>query len=260
MAWLRKPDNPYFSKALVNRVWAHYFGRGIIDPPDNLSAFNPATHPELLQELSAGFVASKYDLRWLHRTILQSRTYQQASRPAAGAEADRTHYASFPLRRHSAEVLLDALNTATGTTENMDMKYHHWPEVMTTVQAPFLPQNKFVTFVLETYGRPQRNAAVQCDCERDSSGSIFQVLTLANHPRVWEKIKDPNGRIAKLLKSASDDEHRLGELFLATVSRLPTKEERDACEKFIAAAGLPEEGWQNVLWSLLNTREFLLQH
>ncbi len=260
VAWMRKPDNPYFARAIVNRVWASYFGRGIIDPPDNLSAFNPATHPELLKELYDGFIANKYDLRWLHRTILNSRTYQQDSTPAKGAEADRTHYAFFPLRRLPAEVMLDALNTATGTTEKMDMKYHHWPEEMKTVEVPFAPRNAFVTFVLDTYGRPKRNSAVQCDCEREGASSIFQVLTLANHPRVWEKIRDPQGRVAKLLKDVTDDTNRVDALFLATVSRLPSATERDACLKFVKEAESAEKGFQGVLWSLLNTREFLIQH
>lgn len=260
MQWMRKSDNPFFARAIVNRVWAHYFGRGIIDPPDNLSAFNPATHPELLQELSAGFVKNKYDLRWLHRTIVSSRTYQQSHQPAAGSETDRTHYAFFPMRRMSAEVLLDALNSATGTREEMDMKYYHWPDSMKAVQVPFAPKNPFVSFVLETYGRPQRNSAVQCDCERDSSGSIFQVLTLANHPRVWEKIKEPNGRVAGLTKSGSNTSRQVEDLYLATVSRLPSDIEREACLKFIETSSSPEHGLQNVLWSLLNTREFLLQH
>jgi len=127
VAWMRKPDNPYFARAIVNRVWAHYFGRGLIDPPDNLSAFSPATHPELLKELCDGFVKNKYDLRWLHRTILNSRTYQQATTPVEGSAADRANYAYAPLRRLPAEVLLDSLNVATGTTEKMDMKFHHWP-------------------------------------------------------------------------------------------------------------------------------------
>ena len=260
MAWMRKPDNPYFAKAIVNRVWASYFGRGIIDPPDNLSAFNPATHPELLKELCDGFVANKYDLRWLHRTILNSRTYQQTCTPAKGAEADRTHYAYFPLRRLPAEVMLDALNSATGTTEKMDMKYNHWPDEMKTVEVPFAPKNAFVTFVLETYGRPKRNSAVQCDCEREGASSIFQVLTLANHPRVWEKIRDPNGRVAKVMKESSDDAKRVESLFLATVSRPPSAAERDACLKFVAGAESLEKGFQGVLWGLVNTREFLLQH
>lgn len=260
MDWMRRPDNPYFAKSIVNRVWAHYFGRGIIDPPDNLSAFNPATHPELLNELCDGFVKNKYDLRWLHRTILNSRTYQQDSTPAKGAETDRTHYAAFPLRRLPAEVMLDALNTATGTTEKMDMKYHHWPEELKTIEVPFMPRNPFVSFVLETYGRPSRNSAVQCDCEREGASSIFQVLTLANHPHVWEKIRDPNGRVAKLLKETKEDSKRVELLFLATVSRLPTATERDACLKFVAEAESAEKGYQGVLWGLLNTREFLLQH
>jgi hypothetical protein len=290
VAWMRSPDNPYFARAIVNRVWAHYFGRGIIDPPDNLSAFNPATHPELLDQLCQGFIANAYDLRWLHRVILTSRTYQQSSTPAAGSEADRTHYAAFPLRRLPAEVLVDALNTATGTTENMDMKYHHWPESMTTVQVPFAPRNPFVAYMLETYGRPPRNAAVQCDCERDANGSVFHVLTLANHPRVWEKIKDPGGRVAKLIRDERALADKVDELFLATVSRFPSEEERSACVAFLTNSQEAESGsssekataekgtadkasaekqlaegamagaWYGILWSLLNTREFLLQH
>ena len=258
--WLRRPDNPYFARAIVNRVWAHYFGRGIVDPPDNLSAFNPATHPELLRELGDGFVKNKYDLRWLHRTILNSRTYQQSSVPQPESAGDRANYAAFPLRRLPAEVLLDALNSATGTAEKMDMKYHHWPEEMKTVEVPFAPKNPFVEFVLETYGRPKRNAAVQCDCERDGGASVFQVLTLANHPRMWEKIRDPNGRAAKLAKATTADESKVDELFLATVGRSPAESERDACLKYLKAAESAEKGLQGVLWSLVNTREFLLQH
>src|SRR5262249_27015552 len=151
----------------------HYFGRGLVDPPDNLSSFNPATHPGLLKDLADGFVRNRYDLRWLHRTILASRTYQQAG-AADVATADRVNYAAFPLRRLPAEVLLDALNAATGTRENMDMKYYHWPEDVRAVEVPFAPRNAFVAFVLENFGRPRRNAAVQCDCERDGSASVLQ--------------------------------------------------------------------------------------
>jgi hypothetical protein len=255
MAWMRQPDNPFFAKAIVNRVWAHYLGRGLVDPPDHLSPFNPATHPELLKELCDRFVASGYDLRWLHRTILSSRTYQQA-----GGSADRANYAAFPARRLPAEVLLDALNAATGTAEKMDMRYYHWPDDLKAVEVPYPPRNEFVAFVLENFGRPKRNAAVQCDCERDGGASVFQVLTLANHPRVWEKIRDPNGRAAKLAKEAGDADKKVEELFLATVSRLPTDTEWAACRKYLRAAESPEKGLQGVLWGLINTREFLLQH
>jgi hypothetical protein len=261
VAWLRKPDNPFFAKAIVNRVWAHYFGRGIIDPPDNLSSFNPATHPELLKELCDGFIQNKYDLRWLHRTILNSRTYQQSSAATKENEADRANYAYFMMRRLGAEVFLDALNTATGTTEKMDMKFHHWPEEMKTVEVPFPPsQNAFVSYILDNFGRPKRNSAVQCDCERESGASVFQVLTLANHPRLWDKIKEPNGRVSKVLKEQTDETKRVEELFLSTVSRLPTETEWIACLSYLKNAESPEKGLQGVLWSLLNTREFLVQH
>jgi hypothetical protein len=259
-AWMRRPDNPFFARAIVNRVWAHYFGRGNVDPPDNLSPFNPATHPELLNELCAQFIKNGYDLRWLHRTILASRTYQQNSRPPAASARDRSNYAYFYYRRLPAEVLLDALNQATGTTENMDMKYFHWPESIKTVEIPFRPRNEFVNFVLEQFGRPARNSASQCDCERDPSVSILQVLSLANHPRVWQKIADPKGRVAGLVKTVKEDQARIDELFLGTVSRLPDEVERQACLKYLRRAETPEKGLQGVLWGLLNTREFLLQH
>lgn len=260
MSWMRRPDNAYFARAIVNRVWAHYFGRGLIDPPDNLSAFNPATHPQLLQELGNGFIQNKYDLRWLHRTILNSRTYQQSSTAPSASAADRVNYASFPIRRLPAEVMLDALNSATGTVENLDMKYFHWPEELKTVEAPYPPRNPFVAFVLENFGRPKRNAAVQCDCERDGSASVLQVLALANHPRVWEKIRAPSGRVAKLAKTALSEDDKVEELFLASVSRPPSGDEREACRKHLQAAESSEKGLQGILWSLINTREFLLQH
>src|SRR5262249_50003192 len=113
-AWLRRPDNPHFARRIVNRVWAPYFGRGIVGPPAHPAPFNPASHPELLQELCRQFVRHKYDLNWLHRTILRSRTYQQSSTATRANAPDRSNYAFFYFRRLPAEVLLDALNQATG--------------------------------------------------------------------------------------------------------------------------------------------------
>jgi hypothetical protein len=128
------------------------------------------------------------------------------------------------------------------------------------VEVPFAPKNAFVTFMLENFGKPKRNSAVQCDCERDGNASIFQVLTLANHPRIWEKLAEPNGRVAQILKDVSDDSARVEEVFLSTVGRLPSDTEREACLKYMKAAETPAKGLQGVMWSLLNTREFLLQH
>ncbi|MBL8798754.1 MAG: DUF1553 domain-containing protein [Planctomycetia bacterium] len=269
MAWLRRPDNPYFAKAIVNRVWAHYFGRGIVDPPDNLSPFNPATHPELLQALAQGFVASGYDLRWLHRTILHSGTYQRSSTATPANELDRANYATFYFRRLPAEVLIDLLNQTTGTTEKMGMERYHWPAHLKAIELPMPPKgaaggdaptNAFVHFMLESFGKPARNAAVQCDCERDPSATMLQVLSLANHPRVWEKIADPQGRAARIAKDTSDNRQRIEELYLTTLSRYPTDAERRACEQYLKGASSPVQGVQGVLWGLINTREFLLNH
>lgn len=258
--WLTRPDNPYFAKAIVNRVWAHYFGRGLIDPPDNLSPFNPATHPELLEELCRQFIQNGYDLKWLHRKILNSRTYQQSSLASGANQMDRQNYAYFYFRRLPAEVLLDALNQATGTTENMQMQYWKWPEGLRTVEIPFRPRNEFVSFLLEQFGRPRRNSAVQCDCERDSNASILQVMSFANHPHILEKIADPSGRVAEVLKATSDENGRIEEVFLGTLSRFPTSAEREACVTYLHQAESPEKGLRGVMWSLINTREFLLQH
>jgi hypothetical protein len=260
MAWLRRPDNPYFAKAIVNRVWASYFGRGIIDPPDNLSSFNPPSHPELLQELSRAFIEHQYDLKWLHRTILRTRTYQQSSMAGKDNDADRANYAYFYYRRLPAEVLVDALNQATGTTEKMDMDYFFWPANLKTVEAPYTPRNTFVTFMLANFGKPKRNSAVQCDCERDGNPSVLQVLSFANHPRVWAKIADDKGRIARILQEFSDEDRRIEEIFLVSVGRLPRDSEMRACREHLRQSSSPARGFQGILWSLLNTREFVLQH
>ncbi len=260
MDWLRRPDNPFFARALVNRVWAHYFSRGIVDPPDNLSPLNPASHPGLLKELGDGFIKNGFDLKWLHRTILQSRTYQQSSKMSSANAMDRSNYACFYCRRLPVEVLLDALNQATGTTEPMKMNFYHWPDNLKTVEIPYAPRNDFVVFMFDQFGRPARNTASQCDCERDAGVSILQVMSLANHPRVRQKIEDPKGQVARIVKEIKDDNARIEELFLSTLGRLPKEKERQASLTYLKESESAEKGLHGVLWSLLNTREFVLQH
>jgi hypothetical protein len=260
VAWLRRPDNRFFARALVNRIWAHYFGRGIVDPPDHLSPLNPPTHPELLDELCREFIRHGYDLKWLHRTILSSRTYQQSSQATAANVGDRSNYAYFYYRRLPAEVLVDAINQATGTADDLDMKYFHWPPGWKTVEIPYPPRNAFVAFLLEQFGRPERNSAVQCDCERDASASVLQVLSLANHPRIRQKIADKSGRVARILQQYADDSRRIEEVFLAVLCRPPDSGERQACLDYLRGSPSAAAGLRGVMWSLLNTREFLLQH
>ncbi len=263
VAWLRTPDNPFFARAMVNRVWAHYFGRGIIDPPDHLSPLNPPSHPELLDALSKGFIENKYDLKWLHRTILASRTYQQSAATNATNRTDLTNYASAYLRRLPAEVLVDAVNHATGGTETYP------PELFLPAGAKAVEvaggtggdrARASLQYAFSIFGRPMRNPDVQCDCERDGKPTIVQTLYLANHPAVHAKISDPKGRVATLLKAVANDENRIEELYLWTLSRLPTNDERQVCLKYVKDAPIPQRGYEDVLWSLLNTREFLLNH
>lgn len=123
-----------------------------------------------------------------------------------------------------------------------------------------MPRNSFVTFMLEQFGRPKRNSAIQCDCERDSNASVLQVMSFANHPHVWKKIADSSGRAAMILKNETTDSDRIDEVFLGSLSRFPSDDERKACIKYLSGAETPAKGLQGVLWSLLNTREFLLQH
>ncbi|MBY0521817.1 MAG: DUF1549 and DUF1553 domain-containing protein [Gemmataceae bacterium] len=263
MAWLRQPDNPFFAKAIVNRVWAHYFGRGIVDPPDHLSPLNPPSHPELLAELTTGFIANKYDLKWLHRTILHSRTYQQSARTNATSKTDTRNYASFYPRRLPAEVLVDALNHATGGKETYPAELRlpadaRAIEVAGSVEAG--KERASLAYAFRIFGRPLRAGDVQCDCERDSTPTVVQTLYLANHPRVLEKINSQQGRLAQITKDLADDGKRIEELFLWTLSRLPTDEERQACSTLLKESSSTKQGMQDLLWSLLNTKEFLLNY
>src|SRR5262249_6192901 len=136
----------------------------------------------------------------------------------------------------------------------------HWRPEWKTIEIPYTPKNAYVTFMLEQFGRPQRNSGVQCDCERDSNASVLQVLSLANHPRIRQKIADDKGHVARILKAQPDNAKRIDELYLLTLSRAPSAEERDACLKYVQESATPAEGLRGVMWSLLNTREFLLQH
>jgi hypothetical protein len=263
VAWLRQADNPFFARAIVNRVWAHYFGRGIIDPPDHLSPLNPPSHPELLNELCADFIKHGYDLKHLHRLILNSRTYQQSARTNATNRNDSANYASFYLRRLPAEVLVDALNHATGGSETYPPELH-LPAGAKAMEVAGSTGNDrsraSLQYAFQIFGRPRRSPEVQCDCERDTKPTIVQTLFLANHPAVQQKIADPKGRIAQIVKAIPTDEKRIEEVFLWTLSRSPTPEEMQACVRHLKESPTPERGLQDVLWGLLNTKEFLLNH
>jgi len=263
VAWLRRADNPFFARAMVNRVWAHYFGRGLIDPADHLSPLNPPSHPELLDALAKGFIENKYDLKWLHRTVLNSRTYQQSARPHETAKGDRRNYASFPLRRLPAEVLLDAVNQATGGAESFPARLF-LPSGARAMEVAGVTgaenDRASLAYAFQIFGRPARNGLVQCDCERDPSPTIVQALYLANHPQLREKIASPTGRVAKIVKDFADDTKRVEEVFLWTVGRLPSKNDLAAVLEYVKASTSAQRGLEDLMWGLMNTREFSLNH
>ena len=260
--WLRQSDNPFFSRAIVNRVWAHYFGRGIVDPPDHLSPLNPPSHPELLDELARKFIENKYNLKWLHRTIVSSRTYQQTSSPG-GYTAARTNFAYFQLRRMPAEVLVDAVNTATGSAENYPEKLY-LPQGAKAIEVAGVTsrenQSAEIGYAFKIFGRPLRSTEVQCDCERDTNATIVQTLYLANHPHVRDKIYNKNGRVAQIVAELVDDDRRIEEIYLTAVGRLPMDGERQSCLSYVQERDSSLKSFQDVMWTLLNTREFILNH
>ena len=266
MAWFRQPDNPFFATAMVNRAWAHYFGRGLVDPPDQLSPLNPPSHPELLQELSAGFVKSGYDLQWLHRTIVTSRTYQLSSVPNATNRTDSRNYARFYLRRLPAELVLDALNHVTGSSETFPAELRMPPGSRVLDLAGGVPNDRkdpkasALAYALQIFGRPLRNAEVQCDCERESAASMVQTIFLVNHPEVREKIANPQGRIAAIVKDHADDARRVDEAFLWVLSRMPTPEEKAKGVEYVKGSASAQRGVEGLFRALMLADEFILNH
>jgi len=253
--WLRQSDNPFFARSFVNRVWAHYFGMGLVDPVDNFSVANPPSNEKLLDALAKDFVESKYDIRKLERTILNSRTYQLSAIPNESNKHDRNGHARAYPRRMMAEVVVDVLNSALGATENFG------PEVQPGARAievavNRLQQNPNLTNVFRLFGRPPR--ASTCDCERPAEPALPQTLFLMTDPQLQTKIA--GGRVKDLLASKKTDEEAIDELFLATLCRLPSDKERASMTAHVKGKNNRQAGLVDVVWALINTREFILNH
>jgi hypothetical protein len=252
--WLVRPDNPYFARAVVNRVWAHYFGSGLVEPVDNLAAANPPTNPHLLDALARAFTEHRYDLRWLERTLLGSRTYQLSAMPNATNAGDRTNYSHAYPRRLLAEVALDMVNDAVGTTEDFGADAR--PGARAVEVAPSRPRRREADRVLRLFGRPARAAV--CDCERPAEPTLSQTLFLMADGDLRRKIQ--RGRLPRLLAEKRSDEAILDELFLTALARLPDQAEKQAALKQIEKKRDRLAAYTDILWALLNTREFILNH
>jgi hypothetical protein len=252
--WLARPDHPFFARSFVNRVWAHYFGTGLVEPVDGFSAANPPANAALLDALARDFTAHGHDIRRLERTILTSRTYQLSSRPNAGNARDRGNYARAPVRRMLAEVVVDVLNSALGVEEDFGPDAPpgaHAIEVATNrVRSPGLAR------VFRVFGRPPRTAT--CDCERPAEPALPQTLFLMTDPGLLRKFR--TGRLGKLLAEKRSDDAVIEELFLATLSRFPDEREWRAAREHVRGAPDRRAAFVDMLWALCNTREFILNH
>jgi hypothetical protein len=253
-AWLVRPDNPFFARSLVNRVWAKYFGTGLVEPVDNFSVANPPSNERLLDALARDFVAHGYDLRHLERTILNSRTYQLSALPNATNADDRHNFSRAAVRRLPAEVVVDVLNAALGVTEDFGPDVP--PGSRAVEIAPNRIRNEHLAYIFRIFGRPARTAA--CDCERSMEPALPQTLFLLTDPTLLNKIT--TGRLQKLLAEQKTDEEILDELFLATLGRFPDANEKRSALEYVQDKKDRQAAFVDTLWALLNTREFILNH
>jgi hypothetical protein len=253
-AWLVRPDNPFFARSFVNRVWAHYFGSGLVEPVDNFSAANPPSNGRLLDALARDFSAHGYDIHLLECTILTSRTYQVSARPNATNAGDRTNFSHARPRRLMAEVVVDVLNSALGVSEGFgnDMP----PGTHAIEVAPNRVANGDLDYIFQIFGRPPRTAT--CDCERPAEPALPQTLFLMTDQNLLRKLA--GGRLRHLLTGRKTDGQVLDELFLATLSRHPREREKRAALEHVRTKQDRQAAFVNVLWALLNTREFILNH
>jgi hypothetical protein len=249
--WMAKPDNPFFARALVNRLWGHLMGRGLVDPVDDMRETNPPSNPELLDALAKDFIAHKFDVKQMLRTICNSRTYQLSAEPTEHNRHDRQNHARFYARRLIAEVLHDAADQVCGTRTQ-------FPKMSKQSRAVDLPHEGFGSYFLDVFDRPPRSSA--CECARSGGASLSQVLHLAISGEMERKIGAGNGRIAKLMERKAAPEQAVEELYLAAFSRVPTEAERQQALEYLRRQADSRKGLEDLAWALLNSREFLFNH
>ncbi len=253
--WMTDAKNPYFAKAVSNRYWAHFFGRGIVDPLDDMRVTNPPSNPELLDALAKNFTEGKYSLKSLIKTIVKSRTYQLSAIPNEFNKHDKQAYARYYPKRLGAEVLLDALCQVTDSPS----QFGGLPlDKFAPKRAIQLPDESYSSYFLDVFGRPQRISA--CECERVSDANLAQALHLLNSDEVQGKLSRPGGR-AESLANAKDtrpDAEKIEELFLWSFGRKPSPEDTKAALDHIKKnEANKKNAYENILWALINTKEFI---
>jgi hypothetical protein len=252
--WLITPQNPWFTRNIANRVWAWLFGRGIIHEPDDIRADNPPSNPELLAYLERELINSHYDLKHLYRLILNSQTYQLSSIPKSKDPASAANFASYPLRRLEAEVLIDALNLITGTTEKYSSPI---PEPFTFIpenqRAIALPDGSISSSFLELFGKPPRDTGFES--ERAARPTAAQRLHMLNSSHIQQKIEG-SAKLQVLMQSKGTGRDIVNSVYLTILSRYPTDDEL----KTVGAYGKGRDTVLDLAWALVNSPEFLYRH
>ena len=249
--WLTSAENPWFAQNIANRVWDHFFGRGIVDPPDDVRVSNPPANAALLEELGKRLVEYDYDLRRLIRDICTSNTYQLSTQPREGSVADEANFATASVRRMPAEMLLDAVAQVTNT----DVKFRSLPLGARAVQVA---DGKSGNYFLDVFGRPPRDSA--CTCERRNEPTLAQTLHLINGETLTTAIQAGDGRLAKRVAEEAPTEAIVDELYLAAYARPPRDDERQRLVDYVAASEDRKLALEDAYWSILNSKEFIFNH
>jgi hypothetical protein len=249
--WMTEPDNPYFARAFVNRMWAHFFGRGLVDPLDDLRVTNPASNEPLLDALAQEFINSGFDMRHIVELICSSTTYQLSSKPNDYNLDETQNHSRFYPQRLKAEVLLDAIDQATG----VPTRYTGLPKGTRALQ---LPDEGYSNEFLKLFGRPPRDSA--CECERSAEPSLTQSLYVMNDRFMLGKLAAGSGLAARLAGEKREPAEKIREMFLTVLSRKPTAQEQQEAAAYLAGEGDAKKAYGNLLWVLLNTKEFLYVH
>lgn len=249
--WLTRADNPWFARNLANRLWAHFLGRGLVEPVDDVRATNPPTNPELLDALAKHMTDQKFDVKQLIRAIAASRTYQLSTKPNKTNERDEQNYSRALFRRLDAEVLLDMVSQTTGVEE----RFHGMPAGYRAIQ---LWDSKVNHYFLKVFGRPVRASA--CECERSHMPSVSQVLHLMNAPEIHAKLNHEGGMLARLVKSTTDDETIVQGIYWTFYCRPPIEREIQVGVRYLRGAADRRQAAEDLAWTLLNSLEFVFNH
>ncbi len=264
--WLAAPENPYFARSITNRVWANFFGVGLVEQIDDMRVSNPASNEELLAATADFVIENKFDLKALMRVILQSQTYQRSSQPLPGNQDEQRFYSRYYPRRLMAEVLLDGISQVTDIpTEFTEVAFTGADKQKTDfypkgTRALQLYDAAVASYFLQTFGRNARQ--ITCECERSDEPSMVQVLHLSNGTTLNDKLRAPGSRVEKLLAAGLTNYAIIEQAFLLTVARYPTDHEMQELLTVMNSVTGDERRVvvEDLFWSLLSSREFLFNH